>query len=99
MHNKGKKFPGTGSRTAFKKGNVPANKMKVGEDTLTTDGYVKTKIAEPNLWEYKHELIWIKAHGPISEKHCIIFADSNKLNLSIDNLLLVSKVELLMLNS
>lgn len=98
-HNKGKKFPGTGSRTAFKKGNVPSNKMKVGEDTLTTDGYVKTKIAEPNLWEYKHKLIWIKANGPIPEKHCVIFADGNKLNLSIDNLLLVSKAELLMLNS
>ena len=97
-HNKGKKFPGTGSRTAFKKGNVPANKMNVGEDTITTDGYVKTKIAEPNVWEYKHKLIWKEKNGPIPEGHSVIFADGNKLNLSIDNLLLVSKAELLMLN-
>lgn len=96
--NKGKKFPGTGNRTTFRKGNVPANKMNVGEDIITTDGYVKTKIAEPNLWEYKHKLIWAEAHGPIPEKHSVIFADGNKLNLSIDNLLLVSRAELLMLN-
>ena len=96
--NKGKKFPGTGNRTTFSKGNVPANKMNVGEDIITTDGYVKTKIAEPNLWEYKHKLIWAEAHGPIPEKHSVIFADGDKLNLSIDNLLLVSRAELLMLN-
>lgn len=97
-HNKGKKFPGTGNRTTFRKGATPHNKMKVGEDAITTDGYVKTKIAEPDVWEYKHKLIWTEAHGPIPEKHSIIFADGNKLNLSIDNLLLVSKAELLMLN-
>ena len=96
--NKGKKFPGKGNRTTFRKGNVPANKMNVGEDIITTDGYVKTKIAEPNLWEYKHKLIWAEAHGPIPEKHSVIFADGDKLNLSIDNLLLVSRAELLMLN-
>lgn len=96
--NKGKKFPGTGNITTFKKGNIPANKMKVGEDVITTDGYVKTKIAEPNVWEYKHKLIWAEAHGPVPEKHSVIFADGNKLNLSIDNLLLVSRAELLMLN-
>ena len=96
--NKGKKFPGTGNRTTFRKGNVPANKMNVGEDIITTDGYVKTKIAEPNVWEYKHKLIWAEAHGPIPEKHSVIFADGDKLNLSIDNLLLVSRAELLMLN-
>ena len=97
-HNKGKKFPGTGNKTTFRKGATPHNKMKVGEDAVTTDGYVKTKIAEPDVWEYKHKLIWAEAHGPIPEKHSIIFADGNKLNLSIDNLLLVSKAELLMLN-
>ena len=96
--NKGKKFPGTGNITTFKKGNIPANKMKVGEDVITTDGYIKTKIAEPNLWEYKHKLIWAEVNGPIPEKHSVIFADGNKLNLSIDNLLLVSRAELLMLN-
>ena len=97
-HNKGKKYPGTGNRTTFRKGATPHNKMKVGEDAITTDGYVKTKIAEPDVWEYKHKLIWAEANGPIPEKHSIIFADGNKLNLSIDNLLLVSKAELLMLN-
>lgn len=97
-HNKGKKYPGTGNRTTFRKGATPHNKMKVGEDTVTTDGYVKTKIAEPDVWEYKHKLIWIKENGPIPEKHSVIFADGNRMNLSIDNLLLVSKAELLMLN-
>lgn len=97
-HNKGKKFPGTGNRTTFRKGATPHNKMDVGEDTITTDGYVKTKIAEPDVWEYKHKLIWKEKNGPIPEGHSVIFADGNKLNLDIDNLLLVSKAELLMMN-
>ena len=97
-HNKGKTFPGTGNRTTFRKGATPHNKMRVGEDAITTDGYVKTKIAEPDVWEYKHKLIWMEANGLIPEKHSIVFADGNKLNLDIDNLLLVSKAELLMLN-
>ena len=97
-HNKGKKFPGTGNRTTFRKGATPHNKMDVGEDTITTDGYVKTKIAEPDVWEYKHKLIWKEKNGPIPEGHSVIFADGNKLNIDIDNLLLVSKAELLMMN-
>lgn len=97
-HNKGKKFSGTGNRTTFRKGATPHNKMDVGEDTITTDGYVKTKIAEPDVWEYKHKLIWKEKNGPIPEGHSVIFADGNKLNLDIDNLLLVSKAELLMMN-
>ena len=97
-HNKGKKFPGTGNKTTFRKGATPHNKMKVGEDAVTTDGYVKTKIAEPNVWEYKHKLIWKEKNGPIPEGHSVIFADGNRMNLDIDNLLLVSKAELLMLN-
>ena len=48
-YNKGKKFPGTGNKAAFKKGNIPVNKMKVGEDAISSDGYVKTKIADPNV--------------------------------------------------
>ena len=97
-YNKGKKFPGTGNKAAFKKGNIPVNKMKVGEDAISSDGYVKTKIADPNVWEFKHKLIWSEMYGSIPENHCIIFADGNKLNLSIDNLLLVSKAELLQMN-
>ena len=97
-YNKGKKFPGTGNKAAFKKGNIPVNKMKVGEDAISSDGYVKTKIADPNVWEFKHKLIWSEMYGSIPENHCIIFLDGNKLNLSIDNLLLVSKAELLQMN-
>ena len=97
-HNKGKKYPGTGNKTTFRKGATPHNKMKVGEDTITTDGYVKTKIAEPNVWEFKHKLIWKEKNGPIPEGHSVIFTDGNRMNLDIDNLLLVSKAELLMLN-
>ena len=97
-YNKGKKFPGTGNKAAFKKGNVPSNRMNVGEDAISSDGYIKTKIADPNVWEFKHKLIWKEKNGPIPEGHSVIFADGNRMNLDIDNLLLVSKAELLMLN-
>jgi hypothetical protein len=50
-------------------------------------------------WERKHVLIWKKAHGRIPKGHCVIFADGNNRNFKLDNLLLVSRAELGVMNS
>ncbi|CAK7002407.1 HNH endonuclease signature motif containing protein [Tissierella sp.] len=88
----------TGNTGRFEKGNLPRNTVEVGTTTIDGDGYHKTKIAEPNVWELTHRLIWEKYNGAIPEGYNIIFGDGDKNNLDIENLVLVSKHELLVMN-
>ena len=53
---------------------------------------------DPNTWELKHRAVWEKEYGKIPNNHIIIFLDGDKLNCSIENLMLVSRSELLILN-
>jgi hypothetical protein len=82
----------------FKPGGRPWNFQPIGTERLKTNGYMIVKIANPKVWKYKHNIIWEKAHGPIPKDCKILFADGNKLNFSLNNLLLVSNAELGMMN-
>ncbi|MDR1902790.1 MAG: HNH endonuclease [Treponema sp.] len=62
------------------------------------DGYTMIKIAEPNVWDYKHRQLWEAANGPVPKGHMVIFADGNISNLELNNLLLVSKREFGVMN-
>jgi len=57
--------------------------------------YVKTVGGK---WVGKHVLIWEGANGKVPQGHAVIFADGNKRNMALDNLLLVSKAELRFMN-
>lgn len=98
--NKGKKgisYPGS-EATQFPKGHKPWNYRSVGTERVDTDGYVDIKVADPNKWRPKHILLWEAANGPVPKGHALIFADGNKLHMDIDNLVLVSRAELVRLN-
>ena len=99
-HNKGKKgFCDEGAKaTHFKKGNRPWNWKPVGTERVNTDGYVYIKIADPNKWKQKHHLTWEAAHGPIPKGHNVIFGDGNRLNVTLDNLILVTNAQMARLN-
>jgi hypothetical protein len=56
-------------------------------------GYVLVKVADPDVWVRKHRLVWETAHGPIPEGYRVIFADGDRSNFAIDNLILVSHAE------
>lgn len=71
--------------------------LPVGSEA-TTRGYVKVKIAEPNVWEYKHRLIWEEANGKIPRGYNLIFADGNSSNIRLDNLLLANNKEMIIMN-
>lgn len=86
------------TKTRFKKGQEAHNHKPVGSERVNVYGYIEIKIAEPNVYEYKHRVIYEKEKGPIPENHCIIFRDNNKLNCSIDNLLCISKSEQAVIN-
>lgn len=100
--NKGKKGFMKANATSFKRGNIPPNIKKVGSIVKVKDKsgylYLRIKIAEPNKWQMLHAYIWEQKHGKIPKGHCVIFKDKNTLNLSLDNLMLVSRSELARLN-
>jgi hypothetical protein len=96
--NKGKKGTGGWKPTQFKKGHKPANYMPVGTERTNTDGYVEIKIADPGKWKSKHIILWEAANGPVPKGHVVIFADRNQQNVMLDNLLLISRRELAVMN-
>ena len=105
-HNKGKKqieYMNQESiertkETRFKKGNKPKNYRPVESERITKDGYIEVKVADPNKWETKNKIIYKQYFGDIPKGHKIIYADGNKLNNDINNLILVSNNEELIMN-
>ena len=99
-HNKGQKgvYAKGAEKGWFKKGQTPINHKLVGSERITKDGYIMIKVAEPNKWRLKHVVEWEKHNGKLPRNHALIFLDRNKQNTSIDNLKLVSRSELLIIN-
>lgn len=88
----------TGNTGRFEKGNSPDNTLPIGTEISRDDGYLYVKIDNPNVWKQKHHIIWEKENGPIPEGHAILFGDKNRMNFDIENLILVSRAQLLQLN-
>ena len=88
------------NKTSFKKGNIPENYRPIGSTRYCSkDGYKYIKVADPNKWELAHRVIWEEHNGKIPKGHIVLFRDRDINNLDIDNLTLVSRAELLKLNS
>jgi len=86
-------------RTFFKKGIRPLNYKPVGYERINGEGYVEIKVAEgKGQFLSKHRVIWEQQHGPVPARHVIIFADGNKTNFDIDNLVCVSRQDLAVRN-
>lgn len=104
--NKGKKGMGGWKPTQFPKGHRPYNYQPVGServrthhsDRTTRDDYIDVKIAEPNVWKAKHIIIWEAHNGPVPKGHAIIFGDGDNRNFDPNNLILVSRKQLVVLN-
>ena len=97
--NKGLSYMPNNKETRFQKGNIPHCHREVGSERIIRDGYIEIKVAEPNVWDLKHRVIYREHYGEIPSEHNIIFADGNKMNFDIDNLIAVSKSEMLILNN
>jgi hypothetical protein len=97
--NKGKKkYWVGGEATQFKKGQNPHNYLPVGSERVNGDDYVDIKVADPNKWRGKHILVWEEHNGPVPKSHAIIFGDGNRRNFEPDNLICVSRAQLVRLN-
>jgi hypothetical protein len=82
----------------FRPGQMPQTWQPVGTEVIDEYGYTKVKTRNPRTWKYKHRLIWEEAHGKVPRGHAVIFADGDKTNLVLKNLLLVSRAELAVMN-
>ena len=76
----------------------PLNHRSVGYERITVDGYVEVKVAEPNVFELKHRQIWEQQHGKIPDNHVLVFKNMNKQDCQLENLMLISRAELVRLN-
>ena len=97
-YNKGLKGIRLSPASEFKKGNRPHNALPVGSVVMTTGGYLQTKIAEPNKWKRNHILLWESEFGPVPKGSCIILKDQDRTNITLENLALVTRRELLEMN-
>ena len=97
--NKGLKGYIGANKTSFKKGTIPPNQVPVGTESVTKGGYIKVKVEEPNKWKLKQRYIYEEHHGEIPDNCNVIFADRDIYNFDIDNLILVTKAEMLIMNN
>jgi hypothetical protein len=92
-------LPGHHSRTELKKGHTINKISAVGSEHINNMGYVLIKTDNHNTWKNKHVFLWEQKNGPVPKGHVIIFLDRNKMNLSLDNLIMITKKEHVFMNS
>jgi len=86
-------------KTMFQKGNNAANNERpLFDERIDVEGYTYIKIKKPNKWVLKHRWLYEKEKGKIPKGYNLIFADGNRQNLDLDNLILVSNAELFIMN-
>lgn len=93
------------NKTSFEAGNIPHNIKYLWHEREDKEGYILMQVPErnpytgyPARYKYKHVWIWEQANGPRPKGHVIIFRDGNNRNFNLDNLALLSRRELLVLN-
>ena len=72
--------------TEFKKGDRPKGWVPVGSEVVSK-GYVRVKVANPNIWRQKSHIIWEGANGkPLPAGWIVRHIDGDPLNDSPENL-------------
>ena len=79
--------------TMFKKGHTPVNRRDVGSERVNVYGYIEIKVAEPNRWRLKHQVMWEQVNGTIPRGYNVQFKNHNRQDCRIENLYLISKAE------
>lgn len=97
--NKGTKGLSKSNKTSYQEGHIPGNYRPVGAERVSVDGYTEIKVKDPNKWKLKHRVVWEQHYGEIQQGSVVIFADGDKSNVAIENLILVTRNQLLTLNS
>lgn len=81
----------------FEKGHAPLRYKPIGHERIK-NGHIYVKVAEPSEYISKQRYIYEKEYGKIPDGYIVIFKDRNRRNFDLDNLMLVSKSEFLIMN-
>lgn len=107
--NKGTHYQ-AGGRSAefqFKKGQMAGGAVKrlkpLGAERLSKEGFLQRKVRMDGVgfkrWKAVHEILWEESHGPRPSGHVVAFKDGNRENVTLENLELIDRAELLRRNS
>lgn len=91
------------NKNSFQKGNIPATIKPLGSERIGKDDYILTKVLDRNgkkrsRYKPKHVHIWEQEYGPVPKGFVVAFKDSDKRNFNLENLILISRAEMLFLN-
>lgn len=99
---KGLKIEGS-EKGWFKKGQKPDNYRPVGSERICSqDGYILIKVQDEgryqDRWKLKHKVVWEQNYGKIPKGKAVVFLDGDRQNTDIDNLALISRKVLAVMN-
>jgi hypothetical protein len=96
--NKGIKNSTGFQKSRFKKGNFPKNTNPVGYEMVNSYGWHMIKVEGYRTMQYKHHHLWRQHNGEIPKGSIIRFLDDDKNNITIENLICVTRAENCLLN-
>jgi len=104
--NTGTKGLTAANKTSFKKGDAPPNRKPIGSERIESkEGFILMKVPErdpytgfPTRYKHKHVYVYEQAHGPVPEGMVVAFINGDKTRCELNNLMLISRAELLNLN-
>lgn len=85
------------AHTFFPKGHKPHNTKYDGYERLSKDGYYEVRI--DGKFVLKHRHLWEQANGKIPRGYAVVFKDRNPQNITLDNLELINRKELMNRNT
>ena len=76
-----------GDRQNFRLENLRlrSTRSRTGDERLGPKGFIEVKVSA-RRWRLKHIVIWEEAHGPLPKTHVLYFADGDKFNFALVNL-------------
>ena len=104
---KGLQVGGRSAETQFKPGTrngIAKKRYKpIGTERISRDGYLERKVNDDfpphKHWRAVHLLLWESAYGALPAGHAVVFKDGNRRNLTLENLELVSRADLMRRNT
>ncbi len=100
-------YAGNMRATQFKKGEINGRAARlykpIGTERVSKGGYLERKFTDerhgPYRWKAVHVLLWIEHYGPVPPGYAVGLIDGNKKNVVIENLVLLSRQDLMRRNS
>ena len=96
--NKGLKGVNGNSESRWKKGNIPPTARPIGYERINRDGHIEIKVEGVRQMVYKHRWVWEKNYGEIPKGMIVSFKNGIRTDCNINNLILLTRAELVRLN-